>query len=261
MARYPAATWRPIPEAASAPALSATQLVLHSAVGSGSLHDYFARADVVVESHLWVGLDGTVEQYVDTSHKADAQNAGNTRAISVETADNGHPDVYPWTAAQLEALAGIIRWVHTVHGIPIRQCPSWTSPGIGYHRLFPGEWNPNGHTCPGDARAAQFPALLELAQEDDMQLSDTFDYTSGTGVRTTYTVERALLQAARTVPGISLRLVPVEAAVAALTAQSAAQAAALTTLSGKIDQLTVGGIDLDALAVRVADLLAARLAS
>lgn len=45
----------------------------------------------------------------------------------------------------------------------------------------------------------------------------------------------------------------------AMLAQSRSNGSQLSAVSSKIDKLTVGGVDLDALAVKVADLLAARL--
>jgi len=148
----PSADWEPIPENATAPRITATQVILHSAVGSGDLHDYFARPDVVVESHFWVALDGRIAQYVDTSKRADANLDANVRAISVESADNGDPDHFPWTEAQLDSLAAVVRWAHETHDIPIRRCPAWDAPGVGYHSLaldtrIP---TPRGLRCLGD---------------------------------------------------------------------------------------------------------------
>jgi N-acetylmuramoyl-L-alanine amidase len=163
MARYPGATWRELPENKTQPTIVPTQVVLHTAVGSGSVFGYFNTPGINVESQLWVGLDGRVEQYIDSTVWADAQVAANPRAISIETADNGHPDTYPWQPPQVESLAQIIAWASRVHGIPIRLCRNETDTGIGYHSLYKS-WNPNAHSCPGPARIAQVPAILIRAQ-------------------------------------------------------------------------------------------------
>lgn len=164
MARYPGARWRPLPEHGKQKRITPTQLVLHSAVGRGSVWGFFAKGNVVVESTFWVSLTGDVEQYMDSAEKAEAQSIGNPRAISVESADNGHPDEFPWTDAQVEALAQLAAWCNRVHGIPLRLCPSWDSPGIGYHRQYK-QWNPNTHSCPGTARIRQVPQIIARAKQ------------------------------------------------------------------------------------------------
>jgi N-acetylmuramoyl-L-alanine amidase len=163
MARYPGATWRELPENKTQPTIVPTQVILHTAVGSGSVFGYFNSPGINVESQFWVALDGKVEQYLDSTVWADANVAANSRAIAIESADNGHPDTYPWQPAQVEALAQLIAWASRVHGIPIRLCRNATDTGIGYHSLY-ASWNPNAHSCPGPTRIAQMPAILARAQ-------------------------------------------------------------------------------------------------
>lgn len=165
MARFPGAVWRPLPENSTQPRITPTQVILHSAVdapGPSSLWSYFRRSDVTVESHFFVKWDGTVEQYMDTEVRADANRHANARAISIETEDDGNPDATPWSDAQIDAIVRIIRWAHEVHGIPLRLCPAWDQPGIGYHTMFgaPGPWTPVAKTCPGRARIAQMPRIM-----------------------------------------------------------------------------------------------------
>jgi hypothetical protein len=156
----------PLPENETAPKITATQVILHSAVGSNSLYNYFGRSNVVVESHFWVSLDGRVEQYMDTARQADANYKANCRAISIESADNGDPDDFPWTDAQLEAISRIVAWAHVTHGIPIQPCAEWDSPGVDYHSKYPGIWTPvKGKTCPGTDRIEQVPGLRARAKE------------------------------------------------------------------------------------------------
>lgn len=168
MARYSKAAWKPLPENSTQPKITPKQVILHSAVSkSSSLFTFFKRRTVVVESHFYIDRDGDVEQYMDTGRKADANRWGNSRAISVETWDDGDPDRTPWTAAQIEALAQLIVWISRTHGIPIRLCKTWLSPGVGYHVQFgsPGPWTPARKTCPGKARVRQVPQVISRAVE------------------------------------------------------------------------------------------------
>lgn len=167
MARYPGAAWRPLPEAAKQPAMTATQIILHTAVdapGPTSLYGYFARGDVVYESHFYVTNDGMVEQYVDTSHTADANRTANRRAVSIETEDDGKPEQTPWSEKQLAALVKLVDWLCTTHGIPRAKVVAHDRPGIGWHSMFgaPSPWTPvEGKTCPGPVRIRQMPHLIE----------------------------------------------------------------------------------------------------
>jgi hypothetical protein len=178
VARYPHAHWRPLPEAGNEPAITARQVILHTAVSNaGSLFDYFARADVAVESHFYVSQNGC-EQYIDTARQADANRNANARAISIETWDAGDPAHTPWTPRQLDLLVDLVAWCCRTHGIPARRCTSPTAPGIGWHTMWgaPSEWTPAaGKTCPGAPRIAQIPDLIRRvqlklsgAEEDDM---------------------------------------------------------------------------------------------
>lgn len=167
----PSARKREIPENRTAPRINANKVILHSAVGPGSLYGYFSRDDIKVESHFWVGLNGEIEQYLDTDVRADANWEANDSAIAVETADNGDPDNFMWTNGQVLALIRIIKWASEVHGIPIRLCPSATSSGIGYHRQFK-EWNKASHSCPGDIRVKMVPGIIAQAKDLDMPLTD-----------------------------------------------------------------------------------------
>lgn len=166
MARCPFATWRPLPENATAKRIKPTQYVLHSAVDSKGRTDlwrYFARDDVKVESHFWIYNDGTVEQFLDTEVMADCNRGANVRAVSVETEDDGRPDTTLWTPAQIASLIRLGVWLHEAHGIPAVRCATPTSPGIGFHSMWgaPSEWTPaRGKTCPGTVRISQVPGII-----------------------------------------------------------------------------------------------------
>lgn len=171
MARCPFANWRPLPENATEPTITPTQYILHSAVdhpGRTDLRGYFDNPGVNVESHFWVYLDGTLDQFIDTNRSADANSGANRRsdgtgAISVETEDEGNPDERPWTEAQIKTLIRLGRWLRSEHGIPSRECRNPSDPGVGYHTMFgaPSEWTGvHGKTCPGRVRIRQFPRIV-----------------------------------------------------------------------------------------------------
>jgi hypothetical protein len=190
--RYPNAVWRPLPENSTQSTITPRAVILHTAVdapGPTSLYSFFARGDIGAESHFFVLLDGTVEQYMDTTRRADANNQANGYAISIETEDEGRPDQLPWSAAQLDALVALVDWCCTAHGIPRRQIESPTGSGIGWHSM----WNDSagrtpwsiyaGKTCPGRARVPQVPGIIARVagspapppppdEEDDMPLTD-----------------------------------------------------------------------------------------
>lgn len=150
------------------------------APGPTSLYGYFGRADVSVESHFFVRLDGTIEQYIDTNVRADANRYANVRAVSIETEDEGNPNQRPWSQAQQDALVRLMDWLCEVHSVPRKQCPAWDAPGIGWHSMWgaPSNWTPaTGKTCPGNARIPQcFDLIRRVAALENggplMALSD-----------------------------------------------------------------------------------------
>ncbi len=167
MARYPEATWRPLPENETEPVIDPTQIILHTAVdapGPTSLFGYFSRADCLIESHFFIKFDGEVEQYMSTTRQADANYHASVRAVSIETEDDGDPVGKPWTAAQCDSLVDLMVWLIETHPkILARECPEWDRSGIGWHAMWgaPSEWTPvAGKTCPGSTRIRQIPALI-----------------------------------------------------------------------------------------------------
>lgn len=191
MPRYPSATWKPLaPNWASQGKMSRHDVVcLHTMVGSLDGTDSFFRADGYggTESHFGVGGDGRVYQWQDTTYRAEANADGNHRLISIETEDRNSKiftrwdgsNVPAWTDAQLDELARLVAWCCTVHDIPC-QLISDSKPGtrgVGFHRLgiegnYPNGRVPGGEIwstargkiCPGDARIAQMPKLVEKAR-------------------------------------------------------------------------------------------------
>lgn len=160
--RMPGAEWRPLPEAGAPDGYTKTQLIYHSIVGSAEgAYNYFLTG-TSLESTFIVKKNGHIIQCMNGTDKADANSTANRRAISVETEDNGNPNIDPWTPQQLDALVKIAVWAHKEHGIPARLCPAHDQPGIGYHTLFgaPSPWTPVSKTCPGTIRIKQFNEVL-----------------------------------------------------------------------------------------------------
>lgn len=184
MAIYPGAFYLPVPwsetddKIRTAPVRKA---ILHTAVSnSRSLYpQFFERQDAC--SHFYVDIDGNVEQYTDTRFTSNADFQGNQSSVSIETWDGAKPpfsdyviDRTPWNPRQLRAIAKLLAWICTTHGIPVQRMPDSrsSSRGIGYHRLgVPGykvddgeQWAASGKICPGEARIAQVDQVIQLTR-------------------------------------------------------------------------------------------------
>lgn len=207
MGWMPSAIRKPVPRyqaggSAGGAMPSPRRLVLHTAVSSAdSLFDLFNRDGNPV-AHFYVRADGTIEQYVDTSRRASAVLEGNGDCVTVESEDIGPPfpgwtgsNVPPWTDAQLDALARIARYCHSVHAIPLVAVDaSPGSHGVSWHRKgidgnFPAgllsgrgpgdeHWSSSGgKVCPGDNRIRQvvgevLPRALAGGDDDEMTPED-----------------------------------------------------------------------------------------
>lgn len=190
MAVYPGARFRNIPPGVNDPTITPIGVILHVDAGnSGSLYDYFATKSGGIESHFFIRKDGGVEQYRDTRYEADANYKANSffkngkryGFISVETQGLAAGE---WTAEQLREIKELLLWAHQTHGIPLRRCPEWDEPGVGYHVMFgaPGPWTPVSKSCPGPDRVKQFNNVLvpwfahattpTEPEEDDMPLTE-----------------------------------------------------------------------------------------
>lgn len=160
MALCPFADVMLLPESATQPRITPRVAILHSAAGRGSLFRFF-RDSSSLESHFWIDVDGRIEQYVDTGRRADANRDANGFAVSIETSSSPAA-TERWTPAQAASIVRLLRWLATVHPIPLRKCDRWDGSGIGFHTMFgaPSRWTPVKKSCPGPARKAQFPEIL-----------------------------------------------------------------------------------------------------
>jgi N-acetylmuramoyl-L-alanine amidase len=164
LARCPFAVWHRCP--GDEPAITPRVVVFHTMVGSlmGTEAYFCGGGSGGIESHFGVGhstdgaLDGQARQWRDTAEQADAQSQANAFAVSIETSDGGDPN-RPWSSKQIDTLVRLGRWLAETHNIPKRICPSWDGSGFGWHRQY-AQWNPNGHSCPGDVRLGQLKTIV-----------------------------------------------------------------------------------------------------
>jgi hypothetical protein len=134
-----------LPTAVPAPSVRSlfNQLViLHVAVAPTlqSIENTWAGNDD--ESHFGVGEDGTVWQWVDLKHQADANSAANVRAISIETTNtpipggNNNDGLIPeWSVNQIDSLRRLVAWSCLRYDIPTT-IPAGAGPaatGIALH--------------------------------------------------------------------------------------------------------------------------------
>jgi hypothetical protein len=167
MARYDKATWRPLSDNATEPPIIPIGVIWHSAASKAWTLWGFFQFNSNLESHFYIRVDGTVEQYMDTEKCADANYKANifTGAdgrrygfISVETQNTSDDhDSDRFTPAQVRAMVELFDWAVDTHGILRRWCPTPFSGGFGYHTLFgaPSAWTPVSKSCAGRARNIQ----------------------------------------------------------------------------------------------------------
>lgn len=199
----PGTTWSPLGPQTEPKMLSHDIICLHTMVGSLKGTDSYFRQNGYggTESHFGMGGNGHTIQWQDLAYQADANNEGNDRVISIETADKGETfpvwtgsNVPPWTDAQVNKIIDMLddmcrpafhancpaTWDCHKVGIPRVLVPD-TKParrGIGYHRQGVDPWRVEGgeswslaygKVCPGDKRINQLtavilPAVLKLGQ-------------------------------------------------------------------------------------------------
>lgn len=186
MAIMPGAKWRPLGKQTQPRLWNPKIVCIHTMVGYlDGTHAYFKKDGYKgTESHFGTGWDGTIVQWQDTAFTADANWRGSSNVISIENADHGgefprwntnSSDVPPFSPHQVESIARILVWCHKEHGIPLRVIKNtrkgqsgvgWHSQGVPGNGLVRGgvPWSKYpGKICPGPARIAQIPQIVDRA--------------------------------------------------------------------------------------------------
>ena len=104
------------------------------------------------------GSPGVLWQWQDAYRQADAQNAGNAYAHSIEMSDGGKPETPLTPAMLMTAIDLTVAWSKET-GNPIRLVENVNQAGIGYHAQFP-QWAPDGRSCPGPVRIQQLKQII-----------------------------------------------------------------------------------------------------
>lgn len=175
MAKCPFAVQKLLPENRTQGRITPRAVICHQAVSSAaSLYDFF-KGSSDLESHFYVNKEGTLEQYMDTLVRADANYLANDFAISIETWDNAGRAT-KWNQKQLNMIIRLIDWLCKVHpGIRRDQITRWNGSGIGWHVQFgaPGPWTPSAKTCPGAGRIEQIKKIIiPTIKGQDMPLTN-----------------------------------------------------------------------------------------
>ncbi len=187
------------------------------------------------------------------------------------------PDAPDWA---LQGVADFVNWLHTNHNVAIRSTVTWkaypgsygTNNGV---RLSGAEWNAyyghlghehvteNLHGDPGDMDFARVIQLALGGTEDMALTTDDIKKIFGTDEilpsPDNATDTNKFWTLASYQRETYLRARSAQAAGDAATAAAKAVLAEVKALEAKVDGIATGGVDLDALAKKVADLLAARL--
>lgn len=154
----PFATWRPIPSHGG-PMRAQRGLIEHITTNNADPFGFFSNPAHGASSHLWIALDGSLEQYIDLRLQSWAQMAGNPLFTSVEISGMTGTAKTP---AQSETLARLWAWGHTHPELqwPLQLTSDPNIGGLGWHGMSPTFGHP---FCPGDARRAQRPDVLSRA--------------------------------------------------------------------------------------------------
>jgi hypothetical protein len=140
-------------------------VVEHTEAGyeQGTVATFLSSASEV-SAFFSIARGGTCHQYlpVGRDFQAWSQVAGNANWRGVEDEDRTHPSI-PLTTAQMATFAQILEACSAYDGFPLQVTNSTSGRGLITHAAGGEEWG--GHTgCPGSVRAAQRPAMVELAK-------------------------------------------------------------------------------------------------
>lgn len=203
MTSCPLAAWDPLGPQTALRMDSHDIVCLHTMAGTynGTNAMFHQNGYKGTESHFGIAGDGRAKQWQDLDYRADANYEGNSRVISIETADMGEDfpiwsgsNVPAWTPGQLDKIVAIVRWCCDRYNIPKQLIPDTQRGrrGIGYHRQgidgnfgqpFPGRrgagerWSTGtGKPCPGDRRIRQLieiviPRVRGDKEDDDMAMT------------------------------------------------------------------------------------------
>ncbi len=151
------------------PAIVPALAILHVAVSTVlSLFPFFRDRSGGIESHFYVRLDGTIEQYRSVLREADANLGANSYrigsvtfgAVSIETAGLGSGK---WNDKQLASIKRILLWLNEKHQVPLKQVfqanPPREKGGVSFHTKF-RSWSPVAKSCPGPERIKQYNDLI-----------------------------------------------------------------------------------------------------
>lgn len=248
---------------------------------------WYQHFDIDRSSRALVNQSGGVE--TNTANAVQIELVGTCdRATSDRwggQAAGGHifwPDAPDWALAE---VAKLVNWLHAEHGVKIQSTVTWKSYPSSYGnssaRLTGAQWNAyyghlghqhvpeNSHGDPGNINFARIiehalgaGAEVALTTDDVKKIFNTDGVIAspdgGTNAywalasytRETYLKARSAEALAKTA-GSTAALARKDVAAVKVTVDA---------IKAKVDQIAVAGVDVDALAVKVADLLAARLA-
>lgn len=135
-------------------------LILHHAVGNGSLFAVFNNPARQASTHFWVAQSGAIEQYVDTGVVAwgNGNSQANAQYCSVETEGCGSPPhADPMSEAMVAALGRLYAEGARVHGWANALAGAVGQPGFGFHRMA------SATACPCDVRLNRRQEILNRA--------------------------------------------------------------------------------------------------
>lgn len=164
MARYSGARWRgdTVPNETPHAMLGHIGLVLHIQQGTEAGTDsWFHNPAAKVSAHFGNPKSGPLDQWVDTDDRAWAEVAGNPYWVSVENEGNSGDQLTP---SQLENVAELLAWLHTIYDVPLQisDNPAAGIPGLTGHGLGGTAWG--GHTdCPGRPILDARPQIIARA--------------------------------------------------------------------------------------------------
>lgn len=244
------ASWRgPTPNRTTGGMVEQRGVVVHIAEGTfeGTI-SWQLNKDANVSSHFIVAKDGRIAQIVDTSDAAWTQKAGNGHWLSVEN-EGFTPGAL--TAQQVDANARLFARWHQVYGGPLTVAVDPNGRGLGHHSMGGTgctRWDWGHCDCPGPAIINQKPAIAARAAE--IIGGDTMPgYAASQPEWADDDIWRgsAMAHGSSTIEG------------GRYAGSEHWLVARVRAIEAKLDTLSMGGVDVAALAAELAPLLPAPL--